>query len=243
MPLNLPEAKRRRINDASVLSKPFKSPLKRNHSTADSNASQNQSPTTSHLTHKPALNTPSQNSAHAQPLSPPSSASNGAFAHPSRPTATPASFARRARILRSDIDTLEQATRLRTPDAQTQKLEDEHLRALIAKWRNIAQAAAEEVYGVTKEQVDGAGGIKAWREREREEKRDEEKRDEAGERNKEDGEGACRDKEEIAVRDSDALRTMEEDEEDGFTMTTMLRILRIDSKVVGWDGANERWDE
>lgn len=42
------------------------------------------------------------------------------------------------------------------------------LGALRERWRDAARIAAEEVFGLAKDRVNGMGGVAAWRERERE---------------------------------------------------------------------------
>jgi len=44
---------------------------------------------------------------------------------------------------------------------------DAELQDLIQKWKAAARSAADEVFGIVKERVAGAGGMKAWREMER----------------------------------------------------------------------------
>lgn len=47
---------------------------------------------------------------------------------------------------------------------------DDDLIALIDKWRTTSRAAAEELFGVTRDRVNRMGGVGAWQEREKEAK-------------------------------------------------------------------------
>lgn len=66
--------------------------------------------------------------------------------------------------LRSDIQILTQAHALAT------STKDEDLQVLIDKWRTASRAAAEELFGSTRDRVNRMGGVGAWREREKEAK-------------------------------------------------------------------------
>lgn len=137
-----PPPKRRRPNNNPILTKPFRSPLKQ--TTAAKNSS------------------PSRQDATSPSNTPPSAAQFSELS----------ALSRRARELRAEIDTLEQASRLLTPKkystSATPILEDEHLGRLTREWRQVAQTAADEVFEVTKERVNEMGGVAAWRKRERE---------------------------------------------------------------------------
>jgi Swi5-dependent recombination DNA repair protein 1 len=64
--------------------------------------------------------------------------------------------------LRSEIQILSQA------QALASSTKDEDLQVLIDKWRTASRAAAEELFGTTRDRVNGMGGVGAWKERERE---------------------------------------------------------------------------
>lgn len=66
--------------------------------------------------------------------------------------------------LRSEIQILSQAERLAT------STEDEDLIVLIDRWRTASRAAAEELFGSTRDRVNRMGGVGAWKEREKEAK-------------------------------------------------------------------------
>lgn len=66
--------------------------------------------------------------------------------------------------LRNEIQMLTQAQSLATSS------QDEDLVVLIDKWRTASRAAAEELFGSTRDRVNRMGGVGAWMEREREAK-------------------------------------------------------------------------
>ena len=169
--------KRRRLDaTSSTLSKPFKSPLRRPPATPEAAAPH---APTKHEEHPSSTTTPR---AQSTPDTIPTS-------HTTSPAAasTPVSTSKRKRStllpadptllhlekqqrllqahlssLRSDLDTAQQALRL---ESSTQ---DAELETLVAKWRGVAQSAADEVFEGARERVARMGGMKAWRERMRE---------------------------------------------------------------------------
>jgi Swi5-dependent recombination DNA repair protein 1 len=66
--------------------------------------------------------------------------------------------------LRNEIQMLTQAQTLAT------STKDDDLVALIEKWRTASRAAAEELFGITRDRVNRMGGVGAWQEREKEAK-------------------------------------------------------------------------
>lgn len=173
--------KRRRLDaTSSTLSKPFKSPLRRPPATPEAAAPY--APTKQEEHRSSTTTTCAQSTPDTIPTS-----------HTTLPAAastlasTPASTSKRKRTtflpadptllhlekqqrllqahlssLRSDLDTAQQALRL---ESSTQ---DAELEALVAKWRGVAQSAADEVFEGARERVARMGGMKAWRERMRE---------------------------------------------------------------------------
>ena len=65
------------------------------------------------------------------------------------------------RKVKNDIDTLNQAAKLRSTTTDTD------LEALTQKWKQGSQSAAEELFGAVKERVNRMGGVAAWRESEK----------------------------------------------------------------------------
>ncbi|KAJ5904603.1 hypothetical protein N7504_006986 [Penicillium tannophilum] len=218
--------KRRRLDAAATLSKPFKSPLRRPISTeaslptltsdpATQNAIQPASPVqTNHIQEKAAttpkfspvvrrqipgsigLTTPTQSSADPELLD----LQKQQLSLQSRLTA-----------LRTDRDTIHQALRI---ESSNQDLE---LEALIIKWRRAGQDAAEEVFSNAQERVTRMGGIAAWMERS--------KRD------------AMRwDDEEPQAYDKNSDSSPQEEMPDvEFTMAFMLKTLNIELETIGYD--------
>ncbi len=66
--------------------------------------------------------------------------------------------------LRNEIQMLTQAHALATSTT------DEDLVVLIDRWRAASRAAAEELFGSTRDRVNRMGGVGAWQEREKESK-------------------------------------------------------------------------
>lgn len=66
----------------------------------------------------------------------------------------------RLSALRSELDTAQQALRIESSN------KDQELEALIAKWREVSQEAADELFASARERVLRMGGVAAWRERE-----------------------------------------------------------------------------
>lgn len=66
--------------------------------------------------------------------------------------------------LRNEIQILTQA------DALATSTKDDDLQALIDRWRTASRAAAEDLFGSTRDRVNRMGGVGAWKEREKEAK-------------------------------------------------------------------------
>ncbi|KAK5013205.1 hypothetical protein BJ546DRAFT_856111 [Cryomyces antarcticus] len=171
-----PTAKRRRIdNAANTLSKPFKSPfktpLKPNPNIAKpSPLVQDYTPSTkAHTWPLPRREDASEPAQHPQtpsrppPRTLPSSLSTSTLTDPELRSAqrTITALETQLRVLRTDIDTLTQATSIASRGT------DAELIALITKWRCASRAAAEEVFAGVKDKVCRMGGVGAWREMER----------------------------------------------------------------------------
>ncbi|EAW07363.1 putative DNA repair protein Dds20/Mei5 [Aspergillus clavatus NRRL 1] len=154
----------------------------------------------------------------------------------------------RLSALRSQLDTAQQALKIES------STKDAELEALILKWKAVSQDAAEEVFAGAQERVSRMGGMKAWREQmqsnsakwEQEEleswygsaeAEDVEADDDQLERRKVEllGEVEMRKKKQKEGQGDEAV----EDEE--FTMDIMLKMLKIDLKMVGYDKAAQRW--
>ncbi|KAF2128012.1 hypothetical protein P153DRAFT_432426 [Dothidotthia symphoricarpi CBS 119687] len=186
--MSTPYAKRRRLNEATkTLHKPFKSPFKTPSKSVTSSDPPSSDPSDLVIPDPayvfPVLNTARSND--VQPLPTParpeespatpapptartsrSLVSRSITSTPSRslPKKTPSkpSLTREIVQLRSDIQILSQAERLAT------STEDDNLIVLIDKWRTASRAAAEELFGSTRDRVNRMGGVGAWKEREKE---------------------------------------------------------------------------
>ena len=131
------------------------------------------------------------------------------------------------------------------------------------RWKRKSREAAEEVFAVARDRVNRCGGVGGLREKEKErrgkgwgwgwdeggmDKRgDEKEEDEEGGRSARDdvegvdgreegAEGRNGDDEGCGVNDDD-----DDDEERGYTMDMMFKSLGIDLRIIGFDGALQRW--
>lgn len=185
--MSTPQAKRRRLNDAtSTLKKPFKSPFRTplrpnigsdppSSDPPDVGTPARATPYTIPLiTPGPARIAPPESKiapaspAPAQPRSATPLTSRPSFSAASRsaPRRTPSkpSLTRELMQLRNEIQILTQAHALAT------STKDEDLQVLIDRWRTVSRAAAEELFGSTRDRVNRMGGVGAWKEREKEAK-------------------------------------------------------------------------
>ncbi|KAJ5351817.1 hypothetical protein N7452_000791 [Penicillium brevicompactum] len=235
--------KRRRIDPAATLSKPFKSPLRRPVPSTDAQPS-----TPTPKTDVPIPSIPQELSKEKTSSTPetPIPAKRKSILSPL--PRTPKSFQAadpdiialqkqqraiqsRLAALRSELDQANQALRLETSDKDTE------LETLIVKWRLISQNAADEAFTSAEERVKRMGGMTAWKEQSKRDSTrwefDEEKRevehvdDEIDPR-------------EIEVPD-DQGTAVNEDTDEEFTMEFMLKTLHIDPKLIGYDTKAQRW--
>lgn len=148
--------------------------------------------------------------------------------------------------LRARLETTTQALEIEASS------EDAELEGLINKWRTTSREAAEEVFVGMKAKVDGMGGWKKWRSTQAEgatgwnDSQEENKgyaekygsdRDDEGKEEKRERRRMERDVKEQAEKED------EEDEDEGFTMETMLKSLDIPLEVIGYDKAQQQWND
>ncbi|KAJ5664559.1 hypothetical protein N7507_005290 [Penicillium longicatenatum] len=167
--------KRRRLDAAATLSKPFKSPLRRPLSTELNSPTLTSGSATQHATQpaSPVQTKQNQEKAATTPkFSPVVRRQIPGFIGPTTPTrsADPelldlqkqqVSLQSRMSALRKDRDTVHQALRIESTSKDTE------LEALILKWRRAGQDAADDVYANAQERVTRMGGMAAWMERSR----------------------------------------------------------------------------
>ncbi|KAL8717551.1 MAG: hypothetical protein Q9225_005216 [Loekoesia sp. 1 TL-2023] len=256
LPSPSPPKKRRRIDPSPTLSKPFRSPFKtplkspsqlsHNTTTLSSNSIADPS-TISKAT--PKLNPTNVSSNHKSPTHITTNRTNLSSSTPSP---------RLAQLQKQHTALLNQLSSLRaTLDTTNQALEieasttDAKLGALIRKWRTVSTNAAEEVFTITKARIDDMGGVKAWKKKEREMKEgwrwedEEQGKDRHATAGGEEANllesksaGAFIEEEEAtdhAGEDADG------DDEQEFSMETMLRSLDIPLKMIGYDAVEQRW--
>ncbi|MCJ1442899.1 MAG: hypothetical protein MMC23_003396 [Stictis urceolatum] len=159
--------------------------------------------------------------------------------------------------LKSQLDTAQQALRLKNSPR------DEELVRLTRIWRDASRAAAEELFGVARDRVNGMGGMAGWKERERDKRErfggwgDGDGKESGGRGGGEkDGEGeglSDGEKERLrGEREEWAVGEGEEGErgkevweeagdDEGFTMDMMLRSMNIDLDLIGYDKDGQRW--
>ncbi|CAN9325021.1 unnamed protein product [Alternaria alternata] len=278
-----PQAKRRRLNEATkTLQKPFKSPFRTPLKPSIGDDPPSSDPPELHT---PARKTSETNVNTARNIAPASHyAQHSTTAEPStrplptratskvtarvsktlvsRPnTTTPLrlaskkttskpSVAREIMQLRNEIQMLTQAQTLAT------STKDDDLVMLIDKWRTASRAAAEELFGSTRDRVNRMGGVGAWKEREKEskerqmqwDKEEMEAEREKMEKAKESGDVSEEEYDRYAEMDSEREKGEEEKEtfkcadDDSFTMDMMLKTLNIDLKLIGYNKEAQRWD-
>ncbi|KAE8138119.1 hypothetical protein BDV38DRAFT_270858 [Aspergillus pseudotamarii] len=170
---NLNRKRRRVENAASALSKPFKSPLRRpsqvsetKHealSKEESNVDTNDARTPSATSSSPSSARPSSLESHKRKaqINHLASSKKPVFSDPVILDLQKQERALQSRlaILRSELDTAQQALQLES------STRDADLQSLITKWRSVSQNAAEEAFSGAQERVARMGGMKAWRER------------------------------------------------------------------------------
>ncbi|PKY07614.1 hypothetical protein P168DRAFT_302507, partial [Aspergillus campestris IBT 28561] len=248
--------KRRRLDaTASTLSKPFKSPLRRPPATAAEAAAAPHTPTKHE--EQPSTSTPQ---AHSTPDTITTTPRTAITTTTSTPTPTskrkhtpllpadPAllhlhkqqrAFQARLSSLRSELDTAQQALRL---ECSTQ---DAELEVLVAKWRVVAQSAAEEVFEGASERVARMGGMKAWRERMREGRMGGwgEEQQERGAGGEEDDDGEVLERHGRRGMEDEKGETRDGDDgedEEEFTMDVMLKTLNVDLRMIRFDKGQQR---
>ncbi|KAL4970467.1 putative DNA repair protein Dds20/Mei5 [Aspergillus stella-maris] len=188
MSFNTPNGKRRRLEQASsALSKPFKSPLRRDtpapavkqeasspslDKLATAKSSQ-QSEIPSSTRESSYSSAATSRSALSLPTPPPTrkrTLLGVGRPIPSRPSATAdpeitalqkqqRELQSRLSTFRSELDTVQQALRIESSNRH------EELETLISKWKKVSQDAAEDVFTGAQERMSRMGGVKAWREK------------------------------------------------------------------------------
>ncbi|ETI19920.1 hypothetical protein G647_08935 [Cladophialophora carrionii CBS 160.54] len=119
------------------------------------------------------------------------------------------------------------------------------LKRLITKWRTVAQEAADELFADAKERIDGMGGVAAWRRRAEQESR-RWNRDEKGllpQKHEQVANNVASLEDCLATDENKPSQPEEEDDENSFTMETMLQQMNIDLQAIGFDKQLEKWIE
>ncbi|MCJ1271950.1 hypothetical protein MMC22_011855 [Lobaria immixta] len=178
-----PASKRRRLNAASSkLSQPFKSPFK-----TPLKPSSTDPATNSSSNHSPSPLNPANPTATSNPVYPTTTTTVPPLPRSdhlviARPSGTPRArgiiappspeLARLQKRHTALLGALASARASLETHAQALKLEtsstDLELQGLIAKWNGVSREAAEQVLAVVAARVEGMGGVKGWRQKERE---------------------------------------------------------------------------
>ncbi|KAL4934349.1 putative DNA repair protein Dds20/Mei5 [Aspergillus undulatus] len=250
-----PNGKRRRLEQASnALSRPFKSPLRRETPTVKEEAT---SPKTKEIAAE-------SHSEQTNPFPTPPPTRKRTLLGQQRPTSTktltPADpeisrlqkqqreLQSRMSTLRSELDTVQQALRIESSNR------DDELEALIVKWKKVSQDAAEEVFAGAQERISRMGGVKAWREKMKSNDARWEQEEMESWFGNVDAEGVEFDEEEVRLRKAELKEEIEREKEkkskegseaelesEEFTMDMMLKTLNIELATVGYDKAGQRW--
>ncbi|KAJ0420476.1 hypothetical protein BJY00DRAFT_283947 [Aspergillus carlsbadensis] len=264
-------AKRRRLDNASAaLSRPFKSPLRRDTQTVLKEETTSLEKGQSIASIPSTQSTPSLEKTPQNPLRTPTSTNTLTTPPPTARKRT--TYRQRSTVgqnsvrkdpeiqglekeqralqsrlasLHSELDTVQQALRIESSSR------DEELEALIVKWKKVSQDAAEEVFTGAQERISRMGGVKGWREKMRKaENRWEQEEMESWFGNV-DAEALDFDADEVEARRAEMReeaekkarekREAETNESEEFTMDMMLKTLNIDLKLIGYDKADQRW--
>lgn len=164
---SVPEAKRRRLQGGATLLRPFKSPLPKTARASNDQSSQlpleagiatpKNSPSGT-VTGINAAATPSKQS---RATSSSSSDANAAAAASAEFRRKRLALQSKLKLFRSELETIQQALQIES------STRDDELKALTKKWRRISQKAAEELLEAARDKVERMGGVRVWRENER----------------------------------------------------------------------------
>ncbi|KAJ5682694.1 hypothetical protein N7462_005859 [Penicillium macrosclerotiorum] len=250
-----PMIKRRRLDTATALSRPFKSPLHRPKSLGVSSQPTPLTPETGKFSqHRTDIITlparPNDDTDISTPVSvcPPEERPQKATCRTSLTTSIRSSqvdpelrdlqkqeraLQSQLATLRQELDTIKQALRIES------STKDAELEALIMKWRLVSQEAADEVFTGARERASRIGGLTAWKEYNRHniyaqgfEDHDTEHIDEQDRGDDETGD---------SYELSKASKRAEHVTEEEFTMNFMLKALNIEPVVIGYDPVLGKW--
>jgi Swi5-dependent recombination DNA repair protein 1 len=244
--MSLPPSKKRRIDTQNILLKPFKSPLQSrlpNKSQEVTQEIKDECPKGSAPTLEPVhlLSSPSKNL--ASPVS-----STGYTPRSIVKSNLPQMNNELSALQRQYTSTADQLKTLKTEldqVKQARKIEessrDSELINLTKLWKSASQQAAEEVYAIVRDRVNAMGGLKVWKEREKEKQENAffnwaVESDNGPHNNEDDSELESLDRPED--KDEDAC---DEQDEEEFSMEVMIRSLNIPPDVIGFDVQNQRW--
>ncbi|KIW54700.1 hypothetical protein PV05_07045 [Exophiala xenobiotica] len=238
-------AKRRRLDQSTAsLTKPFRSPLRKDPSDPSHKPNITSPDTKLHLDTKLSpLVTTSIDSAETT-KKPHGSASTGfagtANAEHRELQKEHVALTLHLKKLCQSLDVAQQALQIETSNQIVQ------LQVLISKWKAVARDVAEQLFDEAKERIDHMGGFKAWQHRAQDDARLWNKDEKTTHHYPDDRRDENDSQPEIATADKDNFdaanhSSNEEEEPDTFTMETMLREMNIDLQLIGYDKESEGW--
>lgn len=243
--------KRRRLNDSSnVLSKPFRSPLKAksgNHRLTNDQTNSKKDGQSASLVNDSAVRTTSRLNRLTN------SNTNNVIGDVDKLQREYSALSQQLRKHRQDLDSLQQASRIRDEKQQ------ERVDTLIVKWKAICRDVAEDLFDSTSKQIQNMGGMQVWQQQ-AVQAREGDWYDTKGDHS---SQPAC----EVIDNDvDDDLDTASRDQEQSvaqvpvssiyaaiilikvlikyqqhFTMDTMLHQLNINPDLLGFDASTEQW--
>ncbi|KAJ5491263.1 hypothetical protein N7539_002830 [Penicillium diatomitis] len=271
-------SKHRRLNAAAALSKPFKSPLRRLDPPTDASGPSHKVTEAAHTS--PETNLRSEESAPVPDLQsrkrspeiaarPMRVAKRSAFASPLQsPCADPEllrlqkeerTMLARVAALKEELNLVKEAIRIESSNR------DHELEALILKWRNASQEAANEVFEHAQERIARMGGLQAWRERSQQDAVRWNNDIDETQAHGNDDDNQTYDLEEGLVHGKDSPQNTSQDlssevilypnsfrskieldlipQSQDFTMGFMLRTMKIDERLIGFDSVSDKWSQ
>ena len=256
LPAPSPPKKRRKVHTTNPLTRPFKSPLRTPLKPISQHEANATTPASisdtlvaeNHQTFPTSTPTPTTLPTTPRPNRPLSSFSSSSSAkigsHLDKLQKHHTHLLNTLSSLRARLEITTQALEIEASNT------DAELEGLIEKWTRTSREAAEEVFVVMKEKVDGMGGWRKWRSTTAEGRSG---WDDSGcgkkpnyEDNGSDGEEEGKEQKRERRREKAEVEQAEKDmeeEEDGFTMETMLQSLDIPLKTIGYDKELQRWND
>ncbi|EXJ61993.1 hypothetical protein A1O7_02425 [Cladophialophora yegresii CBS 114405] len=138
--------------------------------------------------------------------------------------------------LRQSLEKADQALHIEESGQGTE------LKKLIVKWRAVAQEAADELFADARERIEGMGGVDAWRRQADQDSRhwNFDEKELLPQKHKQLASDSASTEDCLAI-DENRLSEPEGDDDNSFTMDTMLHQMNIDLQAIGFDKHLEKW--